>query len=99
VTWEREKEWIRQRIRKGIHLNALLTPGKDAALLQSEDPKEMRTTKIFKGKSPFVTGFMLYANKVVIWQPEAPLVVLIEDEFIVQMLRNVFAALWERPIP
>lgn len=54
----------------------------------------MRTTRFFHGKIPFVTGFMLYANKVIIWQPKAPLAVLIEDEYIVEMLRSIFETLW-----
>lgn len=94
VTWETEREWIAERMKRNIHLNALLTPGKDADTLKSADGKDMRTTKIFHGTMPFVTGFMLYANKVAIWQPKAPLVILIEDEYIVQMLRSVFTTLW-----
>ncbi len=96
ITWETEKEWIEKRVQKGIHINVLLTPGKDAEILESRDEKEMRTTRIFKGTIPVVTGFMLYANKVIIWQPEAPLAILIEDEYIIQMLRSIFNVLWER---
>lgn len=94
VTWEKEHAWIAQRLQKGIHVNVLLTPGKDAEALEQTEAKEMRTTRIFTGTIPFVTGFMLYANKVIIWQPKAPLAVLIEDEYIVQMLRSIFNALW-----
>ncbi|MEI7511960.1 MAG: helix-turn-helix domain-containing protein [Candidatus Uhrbacteria bacterium] len=96
ISWETENKWIQERTRKGIHINTLLTPGKDALTLKSADEKEMRTTRIFNGTMPFVTGFMLYANKVIIWQPKAPLAVLIEDEYIVQMLRSVFDALWNQ---
>ncbi len=94
VSWETEREWIKKRTQKGIHINVLLTPGKDAQILKEADPKEMRTTRLFNGTVPFTTGFMLYANKVIVWQPKAPLAVLIEDEYIVQMLRSIFDALW-----
>lgn len=97
VTWDVEREWIKERVKKNIHINTLLVPGKEAQVLESTDEKEMRTTKLFNGKIPFVTGFMLYANKVIIWQPKAPLALLIEDEYIVQMLRSIFDVLWERP--
>lgn len=96
ITWDKEKEWIRKRVTKGIHINVLLVPGKDAITLESTDEKEMRTTRFFNGSSGFASGFMLYANKVIIWQPKAPLVLLIEDEYIVQMLRSVFVALWDK---
>lgn len=98
VTWETEREWIKKRVQKGIHMNVLLTPGKDAQILEAADAKEMRTTKFFKGMIPFVTGFMLYANKVIIWQPKAPLAVLIEDEYIVAMLRSMFDWMWSRNV-
>lgn len=94
VSWEEERRWIKKRVQKGIHINTLLTPGKDAGTLQENDLKEMRTTRLFKGAIPFVTGFMLYANKVIIWQPKAPLALLIEDEYIIQMLRSIFDVMW-----
>ncbi|HCC83508.1 TPA: hypothetical protein DEP96_01510 [Candidatus Uhrbacteria bacterium] len=94
ISWETELEWIRLRTSKNIHMNSLLTPGADAATLVQNDKLQMRTTRIFQGTLPFVTGFMLYANKVIIWQPKAPLAVLVEDEYIVAMLRSIFAALW-----
>lgn len=96
ISWETENKWIKERTRKGIHINTLLTPGKDAQTLKAADEKEMRTTRFFEGTMPFVTGFMLYANKVIIWQPKAPLAVLIEDEYIVQMLRSIFDSLWNQ---
>lgn len=94
ISWETEKEWIAGRLQRGIHINVLLTPGADATTLRANDEKELRTTRLYHGKS-VVTGFMLYANKVIIWQPKAPLAVHIEDEFIVQMLGSVFDSLWE----
>ena len=96
ITWEKEREWIAERVKKNIHMNALLTPGEDATVLEATDKQDMRMTKIFRGTVPFVTGFMLYANKVIIWQPKTPLVILIEDEYIVQMLRSIFTALWNQ---
>lgn len=97
ISWETEREWIKKRVEKKIHINVLLTPGKDAQTLGETDEKEMRTTRLFNGTIPFVPGFMLYANKVIIWQPKAPLAVLIEDEYIVQMLRSIFDVLWGKP--
>ncbi len=94
ISWKTENLWIKKRIKKGIHINVLLTPGKDAQTLKEADGEQMRTTRFFQGTIPFVTGFMLYANKVIIWQPKAPLAVLIEDEYIIEMLRSIFDAFW-----
>lgn len=95
ISWETEKEWIAGRLKRGIHINVLLTPGKDANTLKENDAREMRTTRIYHGEA-VVTGFMLFGNKVIIWQPKAPLAVVIEDEFIVQMLGSVFESLWSK---
>lgn len=97
ISWEKELEWIKERVKRGIHINVLLVPGEDADTLFETDAEQMRTTRFYKGKLPFVTGFMLYGNKVIIWQPKAPLVVLIEDEYIVQMLRSIFNEMWVQP--
>lgn len=96
IGWDTELEWIKERKNKGIHIDVLLTPGKNADKLKQTDTEGMRTTKLFTGANPFVTGFMLYANKVIIWQPKAPLVVLIEDEYIVEMLRSIFNHMWDK---
>lgn len=96
ISWEEQQEWIKMRVKKGIHTKALLLPSKDAETLQSKDIVELRETRILKGAASFATVYYLYANKVIIWQPKAPLAVLIEDEYIVAMLRSIFEVLWER---
>jgi HTH-type transcriptional regulator, sugar sensing transcriptional regulator len=94
ISWETENRWIKKRVKKGIHINVLITPSSDAETLKSKDEEEMRTTRIYRSEIPVVPGIMLYANKVIIWQPKAPLAVLIEDQYIVQMLKSVFGVLW-----
>lgn len=94
ISWETEREWIKRRVEKKIHINVLLTPGKDMHSLKEEDEFEMRTTKTLEVNKPFAPGFMLYANKVIIWQPKAPLALLIEDQYIVEMMRSLFDKLW-----
>ncbi len=94
TSWETEKRWIKERMQKKIFIRALLLPSKDADQLKATDEKEMRETRILHGIPPFVTSFQLFANKVILWQPKAPLAILIEDEYIVAMLRSVFYKLW-----
>lgn len=94
IGWKEELEWIKERTRRNIHIDCLLVPGDDAHTLRETEEGELRTTRFYAGTEPFVPGFMLYANKVIIWQPKAPLVLLIEDEFIVQMLRSIFVEMW-----
>lgn len=96
IGWETENDWIQKRKERGIHIDCLLTSGEDADTLKETDAEEMRTTRIFNASVRFATGFMLYANKVIIWQPKAPLLVLIEDEYIVAMFKSIFDVLWKK---
>lgn len=94
ITWHTEREFIAGRLKRGLALKALLLPGPDQETLQANDAKELRETRIFQGEKPFTSSFLLYANKVVIWQPAAPLVLLIEDEYIVEMFTVIYNTLW-----
>jgi sugar-specific transcriptional regulator TrmB len=96
TSWEEQSEWIKKRYTKGIRIKALLLPSADAEKVKSKDAVELRETRILKGAAPFVTFFQLFANKALVWQPRAPLAVLIEDEYIVAMLKSMFAWMWER---
>jgi HTH-type transcriptional regulator, sugar sensing transcriptional regulator len=96
ISWAAEKDWIKRRLKKNISLKALLLPSEDANTLKQKDEEELRETRILKGAWPFVTSFQLFANKVVIWQPKAPLAALIEDQYIVEMLKSMFEFMWAK---
>lgn len=90
-----EAEWIKKRMKKGVRIKSLLLPSQTAEDFAKNDEKEMRETKILKSAWPFVTSFQIFSNKVIIWQPKAPLAIIIEDKFIVEMLRSMFEKFWE----
>jgi len=96
ISWDEENKWIKTRLRKNITIQALLLPSTDADALKLKDAEELRETRVLRAPLPFVTSFQLFANKVLIWQPKAPLAVLVEDEYIVQMLRSIFTMLWSQ---
>jgi sugar-specific transcriptional regulator TrmB len=95
MTWDGEREWIKQRADRGVFMKSLVLPCEEADLLKKSDTQELREIRILKGLAPFVTSFQLFANKAIIWQPAAPLAILIEDEYIVAMLKSIFNKLWE----
>lgn len=95
VSWEEEYRWMAKREERGIFIKSLLLPSEEAEMLHKSDPEHLREIRIIQGLAPFVTAFQLYANKALIWQPAAPLAVMIEDEYIVAMLRSIFEKLWE----
>lgn len=97
ISWTEERKWITKRVRKNIFVKVLTLPGEGGAeILRPQDKEELRETRILKGAWPFLTSFQLFANKVVIWQPKAPLAVLIEDQYIVEMMKSMFDLMWER---
>jgi len=95
VSYSRLEKQIRKRIKRGVHTKLLLFPGEAAETFKKKDKRELRETRVIKNLSHFVTSFYLFANKIIIWQPEAPLAILIEDEYIVQMFKSMFTQLWE----
>jgi hypothetical protein len=95
ISWNEERKWIKERVRRNLFINVLLTPGEDAETLRSNDTTEMRETRLLSDVSPFITGILLFGNKATLWQPKAPSVILIEDEFIVQMFQSLFDNLWK----
>ena len=44
---------------------------------------------------PFIF-FQIFANKVIFWQPLAPLAIVIEDKYLVEMMESILDNLWER---
>lgn len=96
ISWTAEKDWIKRRLKKNIFLQALLLPSEDTETLRLKDKEELRETRILKGAWPFLTSFQLFGSKVIIWQPKAPLAVVIEDQYIVEMMKSMFDLIWER---
>ncbi len=99
ISWDEENEWIKQRMKKNIFIKSLLLPSGEAEMLHRGDKQFMREIRVIKGLTPFVTAFQLFANKALIWQPAGRLAVLIEDEYIVAMLRSMFNWMWDASKP
>ncbi|OHA60151.1 MAG: hypothetical protein A2589_00530 [Candidatus Vogelbacteria bacterium RIFOXYD1_FULL_46_19] len=96
VGWQTEREWIKGRLKKKISIRTLVSPDKDAATLRVGQEKELREVRLYNGEANFPTSFLIYGNKLVIWQPKAPLAVSIEDEYMAVMFKSIFYTLWEK---
>lgn len=93
VPWSEHKIWVERRQRRGLRIKALFLPSKEIDQIR-EDRDPLRETRHLKGIAPFQTMFQLYANKMIIWQPKAALALLIEDQYIITMMRAMFFGLW-----
>ncbi|MDD5251123.1 MAG: helix-turn-helix domain-containing protein [Patescibacteria group bacterium] len=98
VSWAEERRWIDARVRLNVHLRALLFPSGDTNTLATADAKELRETRILRDMEPFSTLIMVYANKTILWQPNAPMAIQIEDNYITAMMRSVYDVMWRRAI-
>ncbi len=97
ISWDVEKKWIEDRVKKGIYIKVLSVPSDFSDTLVTSDEKELRKTKIIESKD-FSSSFMLFGNKVVFWQPKAPLAIVIQDQFIYEMMKVVFEKAWEQAV-
>lgn len=96
ISWEKELKWIQKRVKKHIFINVLILPSEDARTLKRRDKEELRETRLFMSKQPFPTSYLLFGNKVVFLQPNAKNAILIEDTYIIQMMRAMYYFCWER---
>ena len=95
ISWESELAWMKKRIKKDVLIKILVLSTETSKKLKARDSIERRETRFLHNVEPFYSSFQLFANKVIIFQPKAPLAVLIEDEYIVSMLKSIFDKLWK----
>ncbi|MES2409698.1 MAG: helix-turn-helix domain-containing protein [Patescibacteria group bacterium] len=96
VSWDNELSWIKRRVSKDIFIKVLTFKDEISSELKQDDKDEKRETRIIKSVGTFESSFMLFANKVVFWQPKAPLAILVEDQYITKMMKSIFESEWER---
>lgn len=92
---EAYEDLVERRLEKNIRLKALVLPSEEARAFQRRPTGEMRTVRFLTGAKPFRTSFQLSKTKVLLWQPEQPLVLQIEDKLLVEMVESMFEMLWQ----
>lgn len=96
ISYQFEKEWIKRRVRKKIHIDILVHKTPLTAQFKKDEIKEMRTTKFLSQDMKFEASFLLWSNKIVLWNPVVPLAIAIEDEIIAKMFSEMFLGLWQK---
>lgn len=97
ISWDVENKWIEDRVKKGIYIKVLSVPSDFSDKLVKNDEKELRKTKILETRD-FSSSFMLFGDKIVFWQPKAPLAIMIQDQFIYEMMKVMFEKAWEQAV-
>lgn len=89
-----QREYLKERIKRGLTSRTLTLPGTHAERISKEDKENIRETRLLAQFGPFKTSFHFTADKVVFWQPENLLAIRIEDDLIVTMIKSMFEHLW-----
>lgn len=95
VSWEFEKQWIKRRMRKKIFIYLFVNKCELGERYKKYDAQELRETRFLPENMQFEASFLLWGNKIVLWNPVVPLAIAIEDEIIVKMFREMFFRLWK----
>lgn len=95
ISHETFSSLIESRMKKKLHSRAIMLESEMAQELKKREKEENREIRFLKPKEAFKTSFQLSQNKIIIWQSEAPLALLIEDKYIIQMIQNMFEVIWE----
>jgi sugar-specific transcriptional regulator TrmB len=93
--WDIDNKWVKMRLKKNISVKSLI-PKESEMLLFKNQKEELREVRTYSGEMPFSTAFELFGKKMILWQPKAPMAILIEDEYLVEMLRSIFYTLWNK---
>lgn len=89
-----QPSWVAARVRRNLRGRLLALPGDVAREKSLRDREELRETRFLTNTKPFESSFLVFGKKVIIWQPNAPIAILIEDEYVTNMFRSVFEAFW-----
>lgn len=90
---------VKRRLQKNLKGIALVLPSDRGYYSKEENVRDGREVRYLEGVKDFLPSFHVFANKVVFWQPKVPMALVIEDECIVTMIKNMFEYLWERGTP
>ncbi len=92
--WHGYNKLVKKRIKKNIKLQSLLVESETAQNMKRRAMEELREVKIIKNCDVFSTSFQLFSKKILLWQPHTPAAILIEDEYITQMMQSMFDYIW-----
>jgi sugar-specific transcriptional regulator TrmB len=95
VSQDYYQKLTQERIEKQIHLRALLKKTPLSSNLTRRPAQELRSIR-FLERSHSVASMQLSQQKAILWQPNAPFAILVEDEQLVLLWRELFEQLWEK---
>lgn len=86
---------VDRRVARGVNSKTLLLPDGRGYLSMDRHRDQLREVRYLNTLTTFVPAFHVFMNKVIIWQPETPVAVVIEDEYVVAMFKSIFMDYWK----
>jgi sugar-specific transcriptional regulator TrmB len=93
--WEEANEWVRKRVEKGIRTTEIIFPSFFIKKRSHLDTEELRNIKVLPGEFENSASYLLFANKVALWNAFLPKIVVIEDNMIYELMSTNFKILWD----
>ncbi len=87
---------VRLRQSRQVGAMALLLPSDRAHLSLEQHRDSKREVRYLDGYDEFTPMFHIFSNKLIFWQPSVPMAVLIEDEYLVRMMKSLFEGMWRQ---
>lgn len=75
---------------------ALLLPSDRTHLSLEQHHTMQRDVRYLDGYDEFTPMFHLFSNKLIFWQPSVPMAVLIEDVYLVRMMKSLYEGMWRQ---
>jgi sugar-specific transcriptional regulator TrmB len=96
---ERVDAWIRERIAKKVNIRTLM-PNTSSAHTIPTDPSIYRETRVIPKQLTIniPASFEIFGKNLIFWQPHTPVAVVVQDEYITNLHREIFNLLWTQGI-
>jgi predicted transcriptional regulator len=93
--WELAQEWVFDRVKQSIATKELIFSSHFIKTRQVKDIQEMRLVKYLPKNYEKPASYLIYNDKVAIWNAMVPRIVVISDPVIQELFKANFEILWE----
>lgn len=97
VGQEKLASWVQNRVQKKIKIRTLMPADGAAQSIPSSTDllRETRTIAPEEVKN-LPASFQVFGKSVIFWQPQTPVAVVLQDEYIATLMRSTFELLWTK---
>jgi len=89
--------WVEQRVQKKIRIRTLMPRDRASEGIPS-DHLLLRETRVIHPMhaKQLPASFQVFGKNVIFWQPVTPVAVVLQDEYLAQLMRTTFELLWQQ---